>query len=64
MTPSDLLPFAILAVLFPLWAWASAKSGTNLMLSAGAIGFILWFGAMLWGLVLGELASQWAGLTW
>ena len=64
MTPFDLIPFAILAVIFPLWAWASAKSGTALMLTAGVIGFVLWWGAMIAGLILGELASQWVGLTW
>jgi lipopolysaccharide export LptBFGC system permease protein LptF len=64
MTPSDLIPFALMAVLFPLWHGRRQKSGAALMLSASVIGFVLWFGAMLAGLILGELASQWAGLTW
>ena len=64
MTPSDLLPFAIMAVLFPMWAWAECRQGAFMMVFAGIIGGVLWWGAMIAGLILGELASQWAGLTW
>ena len=64
MTPFDLIPFAIVLVLFALWAWAECKQGAVMMAFAGIIGGVLWWGAMIAGLILGELASQWAGLTW
>ena len=64
MTASDLLPFTILAVLFAMWAWADCRQGDFMMAFAGIIGGVLWWGAMIAGVILGELASQWAGLTW
>lgn len=52
MIPLDLIPLALIALALVTWYWLTIRVGARLCVQAGAIGFMLWFVAILLGFII------------
>lgn len=67
MTAKDLLPFVLILIMLILWLWKVSDLGADAIMAleaAPALAFVIWFGAIPFGMILASEILIHLGIAW